>query len=59
MLFQYLTAYGQQYYNQFDISFSAQVVGEARGAKQLRSFAALNLIYIFKEAMTNVIKRAC
>lgn len=55
-VFAYLTAQGQVYFNQFDMAFSA-------GAEhcQLRKFepsAALNLIFIFKEAMTNVVKHA-
>jgi signal transduction histidine kinase len=55
-LFQYLTGYGQNFYNQFDISFSAESKGCPEVAGQLDPFAALNLIYIFKEAITNVIK---
>lgn len=55
-LFQYLTGYGQSFYNQFDISFSAESKGDCHKSWQLNPFAALNLIYIFKEAMTNVIK---
>jgi signal transduction histidine kinase len=55
-LFNYLTGYGQGYYNQFDIAFSS-LSDECRQA-QLAPSAALNLIYIFKEAMTNVVKHA-
>ncbi|OOQ61522.1 sensor histidine kinase [Mucilaginibacter pedocola] len=55
-LFDYLTAYGQQYYNQFDIAFSASAP-ECHGV-QLDISAALNLIFIFKEAMTNVAKHS-
>ncbi len=55
-LFQYLTGYGQNFYNQFDISFSAGSKGNPGESGKLDPFAALNLIYIFKEAMTNVIK---
>ncbi|RYD93149.1 MAG: hypothetical protein EOP50_11565, partial [Sphingobacteriales bacterium] len=51
-LFQYLTSYGQHYYNQFDISFSAEVQGQMSTGEQLSPFASLNLIYIFKEAMS-------
>jgi signal transduction histidine kinase len=58
VLFHYLTAYGQQYYNQFDIAFSAQVRGTQATPGQLPPLASLNLIYIFKEAMGNVIKHA-
>lgn len=58
VLFQYLTAYGQQYYNQFDIAFSAVLPGPPAVQGQLPPLVALNLIYIFKEAMGNVIKHA-
>lgn len=57
-LFKYLTAFGQRFYNQFDIAFSAQISGVASVTEQLNPFAALNLIYIFKEAMGNVIKHS-
>lgn len=57
-LFQYLTGYGQSFYNQFDISFSVDTKSDCEELGQLDPFAALNLIYIFKEAMTNVIKHA-
>ena len=55
-LFGYLTEYGQWYYNQFDIAFSS----DCRDFRslQLGPSAALQLIYIFKEAMTNVVKHA-
>lgn len=55
-LFEYLTGYGQLYYNQFDIAFSA--TAEECHLKQFAPSAALNIIYIFKEAMTNVVKHA-
>lgn len=55
-LFQYLTGYGQVYYNQFDMAFSSRL--ERCEQPQLEPMAALNIIYIFKEAMTNVIKHA-
>jgi signal transduction histidine kinase len=58
VLFAYLTAYGQQYYNQFDIAFSAEVLTPPEGRCQLPPLASLNMIYIFKEAMGNVIKHA-
>lgn len=57
-LFKYLTAYGQAFYNQFDIAFSSIIIGEISQNHQLDTFAPLNLIFIFKEAMTNVIKHA-
>jgi len=71
-VFSYLTAYGQIYYNQFDIAFSSDMLLDAK-AKNMRSNvrpvqqcnllqldprAALHIIYIFKEAMTNVVKHA-
>lgn len=55
-LFNYLTEYGQVYYNQFDIAFSS--VCHYQRQIQLAPSAALQLIYIFKEAMTNVVKHA-
>jgi signal transduction histidine kinase len=58
VLFQYLSGYGQRFYNQFDISFSSLINGEAQAPIQLQPFAGLNLIYIFKEAMSNVIKHS-
>lgn len=57
-LFEYLTAYGQNFYNQFDIGFSAKISGNTGPARQLDPFAALNLIYIFKETMNNVVKHS-
>jgi len=55
-LFEYLTSFGQSFYNQFDISFSA--VNSVTGDAQIDPFASLSLIFIFKEAMNNVIKHA-
>lgn len=55
-LFQYLTAYGQKYYNQFDIAFSSASANCP--PVQFAPTAALNIIYIFKEAMTNVVKHS-
>lgn len=57
-VFQYLTGYGQTFYNQFRIPFSSAVKGAIQNGQQLEPFAALNLIYIFKEGMTNVMKHA-
>lgn len=57
-VFHYLINYGQMFYNQFNVPFSAEVKGEIQNLQQLDPFASLNLIYIFKEAMTNVIKHA-
>lgn len=58
VLFQYLSGYGQRYYNQFDISFSSVIKGEELPHMKLHTLAGLNLIYIFKEAMSNVIKHS-
>ncbi|MXV16639.1 sensor histidine kinase [Hufsiella ginkgonis] len=55
-LFGYLTGYGQRYYNQFDIAFSSKT--ESCHLQQLDPTAALNVLFIFKEAMTNVIKHS-
>jgi signal transduction histidine kinase len=55
-LFDYLTSYGQHFYNQFDIAFSS--VAEKCKRVQISPSAALNLLYIFKEAMTNVVKHS-
>ncbi len=57
-LFEYLTGYGQAFYNQFDISFSSGKSVDQHQLHQLDPFAALNLIFIFKEAMTNVVKHS-
>ncbi len=58
ILFQYLSGYGQRFYNQFDISFSTTMGGMPQPHMQLHPFAGLNLIYIFKEAMSNVIRHS-
>ncbi|MET0465572.1 MAG: histidine kinase [Chitinophagaceae bacterium] len=55
-LFDYLTSYGQHFYNQFDIAFSS--LAEKCSRVQISPSAALNLLYIFKEAMTNVVKHS-
>ncbi|MHA4894159.1 sensor histidine kinase [Pedobacter sp. PWIIR3] len=55
-LFDYLTGYGQRYYNQFDIAFSSHAA-ECQ-SQQLDPMAALNVLFIFKEAMTNVVKHS-
>lgn len=55
-LFNYLTGYGQRYYNQFDIAFSSSSAD--CHLQQLEPTAALNVLFIFKEAMTNVVKHA-
>lgn len=58
ILFQYLSGYGQRFYNQFDISFAATVCGTPQPQMQLHPLAGLSLIYIFKEAMNNVVKHS-
>ena len=59
-LFTYLTSFGQLFYNQFDIAFS--VSQQPTDSKQtfglLPPLAARHIIFIFKEAMTNVVKHA-
>lgn len=57
-LFAYLTSYGQHFFNQFDIAFSGTIKSNVQHYRLLDQFAALNLIFIFKEAMTNVVKHA-
>lgn len=57
-VFYYLTGYGQVFYNQFNIAFSSGIKSEIQAPLQLEPFAALNLIFIFKEGMTNVVKHA-
>lgn len=57
-LFHYLAAHGQRYYNQFDVAFSAELTAEPDPRCQLPPLASLNLVYLFKEAMTNVVKHA-
>lgn len=58
-LFAHLTAFGQHFYNQFDIAFSANTLSQ-RGIvnKRLTPFVARHIIYIFKEAMTNSAKHS-
>jgi signal transduction histidine kinase len=58
VLFDYLTSFGQVFYNQFDISFSAENRTVMADSLRLEPFAAINLIFIFKEAMNNVVKHA-
>lgn len=58
-LFAYLTSFGQVFYNQFDIAFSANVtINSAQESAHLQPFASRHIIFIFKEAMTNVAKHA-
>jgi len=58
-LFTYLTSFGQFFYNQFDIAFSVKrqdATNQSPGLLPL--FAARHIIFIFKEAMNNVIKHS-
>jgi len=58
-LFAYLTSFGQVFYNQFDIAFSVNsAINSGNESAQLEPFAARHIIFIFKEAMTNVAKHA-
>jgi signal transduction histidine kinase len=57
-LFHYLAAHGQRYYNQFDVAFSAELTAAPDPRGQLPPLASLNLLYLFKEAMANVVKHA-
>jgi len=58
-LFAYLTSFGQVFYNQFDIAFSAISTNTANEeSAQLQAFASRHIIFIFKEAMTNVAKHS-
>src|SRR5690606_15393811 len=58
-LFSYLTVFGQQFYNQWDIAFSVRLHSPHQvDGKRLTPFVARHIIYIFKEAMTNVAKHS-
>jgi signal transduction histidine kinase len=58
-VFSYLTSFGQFFYNQFDIAFSVKGVDQLdRPLPQLPSFSGRQIIYIFKEAMTNAAKHS-
>lgn len=57
VVFSYLTGLGQSLYDQFNIGFSSENNATDQGLR-LEPFAAINLIFIFKEAMTNVLKHA-
>ncbi len=58
-LFAYLTSFGQVFYNQFDIAFSVKsTVNAVVESVQLQAFASRHIIFIFKEAMTNVAKHS-
>ena len=59
-LFDYLTSFGQQYYNQFNISFEAipAVLPAAAQNPLLPLFASRHIVFIFKEAMTNAARHS-
>lgn len=59
-LFTYLTSFGQLFYNQFDIAFSVSQnpADHTKDFGLLPPLAARHIIFIFKEAMTNVVKHA-
>ena len=58
-LFAYLTSFGQVFYNQFDIAFSVNsTMNSTLDSAQLQPFASRHIIFIFKEAMTNVAKHS-
>ncbi len=55
----YLTAFGQHYYNQFDVAFSAHIPAANQYVhKRIAPFLTRHIIYIFKEAMTNAAKHS-
>lgn len=58
-VFAYLTAFGQFFFNQFDIAFSVRSkLGVTDPMGNLPAFAARHIIYIFKELMTNTARHA-
>jgi len=59
-LLAYLTAFGQVFYNQFDIAFSVRIPspGNKENKKRLAPFVARHIISIFKEAITNTVKHS-
>lgn len=59
VLFQYLMAFGQSFFNKFDISFSVENQLDCSDqVGRLEPHAAINLVFIFKEAMNNIVKHA-
>lgn len=59
VLFDYLTTFGQHFYDQFNMAFSVRKpLPHQRTRKQLFPFVARHVIYIFKEAMTNAAKHS-
>ncbi|MFD1141111.1 sensor histidine kinase [Larkinella insperata] len=58
-LIDYLTSLGQNYFPPLNISFSThQFLAGVQATRHFSPFAAINLIFIFREAMTNVGKHA-
>lgn len=59
VVFEHLTSFGQHFFNQYDISFFANPLGDDfRDILRIESHASRNLILIFKEAMTNAAKHS-
>lgn len=58
-VFSYLTSFGQFFYNQFDIAFSVKGLDALdRPLPQLPTFSGRQIIFIFKEAMTNAARHS-
>jgi len=58
-LFAHLTAFGQHFYNQWDIAFSVRTLSQQPMVKKrLTPFVSRHIIFIFKEAMTNAAKHS-
>lgn len=56
-LFSHLTAFGQRFFNQFEIAFSVKPLKRSYFyLPQMTQFAAKDLIFIFKEGMSNTAK---
>jgi len=56
-LFSHLTTFGQRFFNQFEIAFSVKPLKRSYFyLPQMTQFAAKDLIFIFKEAMSNTAK---
>jgi len=59
VVFYHLIAFGQNFYNQFEISFSAKPLDKNYyHLLKIAPFASRNIILIFKEAMTNAAKHS-
>ncbi|PPK99902.1 sensor histidine kinase [Parapedobacter indicus] len=57
-LFTHLTSFGQVFYNQFDIAFSATNRAPEPTYRRLDPFVSRHLIFMFKEAMTNTVRHS-